>query len=62
MCELSGAQEAGDPKRLFGAFQRLVVGRKVGFGERQLQVACTVCQVGVLFTLERHLKRKGHIL
>lgn len=58
MCELGGAEEAGDPKRLLGAFQRLVVGREVGLGERQLQVARAVCQAGILLTLERKSKGK----
>lgn len=53
MCELSGAEEAGDPERLFGAFQGLVVGRQVGLGEGQLQVARAVGQAGVLLALGR---------
>lgn len=51
LCELSGAEEAGDPERLFGAFQALIVGRQVGLGEGQLQVARAVGQAGVLLAL-----------
>lgn len=51
LCELSGAEEAGDPERLFGAFQGLIVGRQVGLGEGQLQVARAVGQAGVLLAL-----------
>lgn len=56
MCELSGAEEAGDPERLFGAFQGLIVGRQVGLREGQLQVARAVGQAGALLTLgkEKH--------
>lgn len=52
MRELGGTEEAGDPERLLVSFQRQTVGRKVGFGVRQLQVARTVRQAGVLLTLE----------
>lgn len=52
MCELSGAEEAGDPERLFGAFQGLIVRWQVGLGEGQLQVTRAVGQVGVLLALE----------
>lgn len=51
--EFGGAEEAGDPERLLGTLQRLVVGRDVGFGERLLQVARAVGQTGVLLTLGR---------
>lgn len=50
--ELGGTEVAGDPERLLVSFQRQTVGRKVGFGVRQLQVAQTVRQAGVLLTLE----------
>lgn len=60
MCELSGAEKAGDPKRLFGAFQSLVVGRQVGLGEWQLQVARTVCQAGILLTLGKSRGKEKH--
>lgn len=60
--ELGGAEETGDPERLLGAFQRLVVGREVGLREWQLQVARAVCQAGVLLTLETKRQRKTHIL
>lgn len=56
LCELSGAEEAGDPERLFGAFQGLIVGRQVGLGEGQLQVARAVGQAGVLLALGRESK------
>lgn len=67
LCELSGAEEAGDPERLFVAFQGLVVGRQVGLGEGQLQVARAVGQAGVLLALgrqnapsvRRHQRRKS---
>lgn len=51
LCELGGAEKAGDPEGLLGAFQSLVVGREVGLGERQLQVARTLCQAGILLAL-----------
>lgn len=57
LCELSGAEEAGDPERLFGAFQALIVGRQVGLGEGQLQVARTVGQAGVLLALGKENAR-----
>lgn len=63
MCELSGAEEAGDPERLFGAFQALIVGRQVGLGEGQLQVARAVGQAGVLLALGKenaHSVRHRH--
>lgn len=53
LCELGGAEEAGDPERLLGAFQRLIVGRQVGLGEWQLQVSRAVGQAGVLLTLRQ---------
>lgn len=49
--ELGGAEEAGDPERLFCAFQGLIVGRQVGLGEWQLQVARAVSKAGVLLAL-----------
>ena len=57
--ELGGAEKAGDPERLFGAFQGLVVGREVGLGERQLQVTRAVCQAGILLTLEEEKRKEG---
>lgn len=61
LCELGGAEEAGDPERLLDAFQCLVVGREVGLGKWQLQVARRVGQAGVLLALERkaHIERAG---
>lgn len=59
MRELGGAEEAGDPKRLLGAFQRLVVGWDVGLGERQLQVTRAVRQAGVLVALDTEEKKLG---
>lgn len=56
MCELGGTKEAGDPERLFGAFQRLIVGREVRLGERELQVARAVSQTGVFLTLKKKNK------
>lgn len=57
LSELGGTKEAGDPERLLGALQGLVVGRQVGFGEGQFQVPRTVDQTGVFFTLENEKDR-----
>lgn len=57
LCELSGAEEAGDPERLFGAFQGLIVGRQVDLGEGQLQVARAVGQADVLLALGKESAR-----
>ena len=50
--ELGGAQEAGDPEGLLGGLEGLVVGRQVGLGEGQLDVATALPEVGVLLALQ----------